>query len=63
MCLEAQTFTEPNYETSANLGPKVGGNLFHRSSTFGLTGGETATFSEPASVTNVTSITLSTRCG
>jgi filamentous hemagglutinin family protein len=49
----AQTLAGPNYAIGAGLGRQVGGNLFHSFGTFGLKGGETATFSGPASVGNV----------
>ena len=49
----AQTLAGPNYVVGAALGRQVGGNLFHSFGTFGLKGGETATFSGPASVGNV----------
>lgn len=49
----AQTLVGPNYAIGAGLGRQVGGNLFHSFGAFGLKGGETATFSGPASVGNV----------
>jgi filamentous hemagglutinin family protein len=49
----AQTLVGPNYSIGANLGKQVGGNLFHSFGIFGLATGESATFSGPASVTNV----------
>ncbi len=49
----AQTLSGPNYAIGANLGRQVGGNLFQSFGIFGLSTGETATFSGPASVTNV----------
>ncbi len=45
----------PNFSITADLGRQVGGNLFHSFSAFGLTTGESATFSGPGSVTNVIS--------
>ena len=48
-----QTLVGPNYTIGANLGKQVGGNLFESFGIFGLAGGESATFSGPASVTNV----------
>src|SRR5437763_1265266 len=49
----AQTLVGPNYSIGANLGKQVGGNLFHSFGQFGLATGESATFSGPATVTNV----------
>ncbi|MBV8890593.1 MAG: filamentous hemagglutinin N-terminal domain-containing protein, partial [Acidobacteria bacterium] len=49
----AQTLAGPNYAIAANLGKQVGGNLFHSFGIFGLTKGESATFSGPAAVSNV----------
>src|SRR5215471_710763 len=49
----AQTLVGPNYSIGANLGKQVGGNLFQSFGIFGLTTGESATFSGPATVTNV----------
>ena len=49
----AQTLVGPNYAIGANLGQQKGGNLFQSFGLFGLTQGETATFSGPANVTNV----------
>jgi filamentous hemagglutinin family protein len=49
----AQTLVGPNYAIGANLGKQVGGNLFHSFGIFGLSTGESATFSGPATVTNV----------
>src|ERR1700722_4976561 len=49
----AQTLAGPNYAIGANLGQQKGGNLFQSFGAFGLSQGETATFSGPASVTNV----------
>src|SRR5580658_1250572 len=48
-----QTLTGPNYTIGANLGRQVGGNLFQSFGQFGLATGETATFSGPATVSNV----------
>ena len=45
--------TGPNYSIGSNLGKQVGGNLFQSFGLFGLTQGETATFSGPATVTNI----------
>jgi filamentous hemagglutinin family protein len=41
----AQTLTGPNYAIGANLGKQVGSNLFQSFGRFGLTTGESATFS------------------
>lgn len=49
----AQTLAGPNYAIGAGLGRQAGSNLFHSFGAFGLKGGETATFSGPASVGNV----------
>ena len=49
----AQTLLGPNYTIGANLGKQVGGNLFHSFGVFGLTSGESATFSGPATVSNI----------
>ena len=49
----AQTLVGPNYSITANLGKQVGGNLFHSFGQFGLSTGESAAFSGPATVTNV----------
>jgi len=49
----AQTLIGPNYAITANLGKQVGGNLFHSFGQFGLSAGESATFSGPATVANV----------
>jgi filamentous hemagglutinin family protein len=49
----AQTLVGPNYPISAGLGKQVGGNLFHSFGQFGLAIGESATFSGPATVSNV----------
>jgi filamentous hemagglutinin family protein len=49
----AQTLVGPNYAISANLGRQVGSNLFHSFGQFGLSGGESATFSGPAAISNV----------
>src|SRR5882672_1479133 len=48
-----QTLVGPNYAIGAGLGKQVGGNLFHSFGVFGLTQGETASFSGPANVTNI----------
>ena len=45
--------TGPNFAIGANLGKQVGGNLFHSFSTFNVQTGQTATFSGPASVSNI----------
>ena len=47
------TLTGPNYSITANLGKQVGGNLFHSFGQFGLSTGESAAFSGPATVNNV----------
>jgi filamentous hemagglutinin family protein len=49
----AQTLIGPNYGIGANLGRQVGGNLFQSFGIFGLSQGESATFSGPNTVTNV----------
>ena len=49
----ARTLAGPNYAIGPELGRQVGGNLFHSFGAFGLTQGESATFSGPASVGNV----------
>ncbi|MBV8736320.1 MAG: filamentous hemagglutinin N-terminal domain-containing protein, partial [Alphaproteobacteria bacterium] len=49
----AQTLAGPNYAITANLGKQAGGNLFHSFGSFGLATGESATFSGPATVSNV----------
>lgn len=49
----AQTLVGPNYTIGANLGKKVGGNLFHSFGTFGLAQGESATFSGPNTISNI----------
>src|SRR5690348_9269873 len=49
----AQTLIGPNYAVTANLGKQVGSNLFHSFGQFGLARGESATFSGPATVSNV----------
>jgi large exoprotein involved in heme utilization and adhesion len=46
----AQTLAGPNYAIGANLGKQVGSNLFHSFGLFGLTTGESATFSGPATI-------------
>lgn len=43
----------PNYAITADLGQQVGGNLFHSFGTFSILPGESATFSGPASVSNI----------
>lgn len=43
----------PDYRIGADLGRLVGGNLFHSFGRFGLSNGESATFSGPASVENI----------
>jgi len=48
-----RTLAGPNYAIGPELGRQVGGNLFHSFGAFGLTQGESATFSGPASVGNV----------
>src|SRR5690242_9207705 len=42
-----------NYSIGAKLGKQVGSNLFHSFEQFSLTSGETATFSGPATISNV----------
>ena len=49
----AQILVGPNYAIGANLGRQVGGNLFQSFGIFGLSQGESATFSGPATVSNV----------
>src|SRR5258708_35043063 len=49
----AQTLVGPSYAIGAGLGKQLGGNLFHSFGKFGLTQGETAAFSGPATVTNI----------
>ena len=49
----AQTLVGPNYAIGANLGKQVGSNLFHSFGQFGLSTGESATFSGPATISNV----------
>ncbi|HTZ35751.1 MAG TPA: filamentous hemagglutinin N-terminal domain-containing protein, partial [Stellaceae bacterium] len=49
----AQVLSGPNYSIGANLGKRVGGNLFQSFGLFGLASGETATFSGPATVTTI----------
>src|SRR5579862_9809291 len=49
----ARTLAGPNYTIGANLGKQVGGNLFQSFGIFGLGTGENATFTGPATVTNV----------
>src|SRR5690348_1894901 len=49
----AATLIGPNYAIGANLGRQVGSNLFHSFGRFGVTTGESATFSGPATVSNV----------
>jgi filamentous hemagglutinin family protein len=51
----AQTLIGPNYPIGANLGKQVGSNLFHSFGQFGLSTGETAAFSGPATISNVIS--------
>jgi filamentous hemagglutinin family protein len=47
------TLIGPNYSITANLGKQFGGNLFHSFGQFGLSPGESAAFSGPATVNNV----------
>ncbi len=47
------TLSGPNYAITANLGKQVGSNLFHSFGKFGLSTGETAAFSGPATINNV----------
>src|SRR5215472_5991726 len=49
----AQPLVGPNYAISANLGKQVGGNLFHSFGQFSLSTPEVATFSGPATISNV----------
>ncbi len=49
----AQTLVGPNYSITAGLGKQVGSNLFHSFGQLGLTTGESATFSGPATISNV----------
>jgi filamentous hemagglutinin family protein len=49
----AKTLVGPTYTIGANLGKQVGSNLFQSFGLFGLTTGESATFSGPVSVSNV----------
>ncbi|HEU0157640.1 MAG TPA: filamentous hemagglutinin N-terminal domain-containing protein, partial [Stellaceae bacterium] len=49
----ARTLAGPNYAIGANLGKTVGANLFHSFGKFGLSSGESATFSGPATIGNV----------
>lgn len=49
----AQTLVGPNYAIGANLGKQVGSNLFHSFGQFGLAAPESATFSGPATISNV----------
>jgi filamentous hemagglutinin family protein len=49
----ARTLAGPRYLIGANLGRQVGGNLFESFGIFGLTAGERATFTGPASIANV----------
>jgi len=51
----AQTLIGPNYSIGANLGKQVGSNLFHSFGQFGLSTGESAAFSGPATISNVIS--------
>ncbi len=50
---QAQALAGPNYAITASLGKQVGSNLFHSFGIFGLSTGESATFSGPATVNNV----------
>src|SRR5271167_3512648 len=49
----AQTLVGPNYAIGANLGKQVGSNLFQSFGQFGLSTGESAAFSGPATVNNI----------
>jgi filamentous hemagglutinin family protein len=49
----AQTLVGPNYAITANLGKQVGSNLYHSFGQFGLKSSESATFSGPATISNV----------
>ncbi len=49
----ARTLVGPRYSIGANLGRQVGGNLFESFGIFGLSAGESATFSGPATVGNI----------
>jgi filamentous hemagglutinin family protein len=48
-----QTLVGPNYAIGANLGKQVGSNLFHSFGQFSLSAPESATFSGPATISNV----------
>ena len=47
------TLAGPSYPITADLGKQVGGNVFHSFGVFGLNKGESATFSGPATISNV----------
>lgn len=49
----AGPLTGPDFDITANLGTRVGGNLFHSFHRFGLTPAQSATFSGPSSVNNI----------
>lgn len=46
----ARALAGPSYAIGPELGRQVGGNLFHSFGVFGLSQGETATFSGPSGV-------------
>jgi len=50
------TLSGPNYAIPATLGQQVGGNLFHSFGIFGLSTGETATFSDTARPNTVNNV-------
>ena len=50
---KATNLAGPNFAITSDLGKQVGPNLFHSFTTFNLDKGEVASFSGPASVTNV----------
>ncbi len=51
----ARTLTGPDYAIGADLGVIHGSNLFHSFGQFNIQGGQSATFSGPASITNILS--------
>lgn len=51
----AQSLLGPDFAVTADLGQQRGGNLFHSFSFFNIYTGESATFSGPATVTNIIS--------
>jgi hypothetical protein len=48
-----RTLSGPNYLIGPDLGKQIGGNLFDSFINFGLSAGQTATFTGPASVGNI----------